>query len=849
MPTALAAQTPPQSGVLDLRVADFTGGILVGAAVTLQDAGSGEVVNVETDEQGEIEIDGLAPGAYILTVVFPGFEPYIDSGLTIEPGRTELDVTLELAAVASEVTVARDPREAATDPRGDSMTTTLSEEDLELLPEDEEDLRQMLSDLAGADAEFAVDGFVDGEMPSRSQIQEIRIRRNLFSADQHGRGRSRVEVITRPGTERWRSTISFGFRDDALDARNAFSPVETPQQRKQASVEVEGPLVPNRTSISVEVEGESAYDTDTIVAATPDGSFDGVVRQPSAETDVSVGLKHALTGSQMLRIDFGRNDGEDENLGVGGFDVLERAYSQRQTRHWLRAGSTGALAGRFYNEVGVQARWSEIDSLPETFGPAVRIPDTLTTGGASVSGGRFERSIELHEKLDVPWRSHTFSAGGLFTWSRYDSDETDNANGTFTFNSLEAFEAGLPTTFTAWRGDPRVAFSMFRGAVFLQGDFRIREDLSLGVGVRQEWQSFVDRKLNLAPRIGATWSPAEDGRTTIRVGAGVFHDWYEASTYEETLQVDGLRGQEIIIESPGYPDPFGGGRSPVVLPFGRVQQSPDLELPTIREAFIGTERRLGESFRLDLSYFWGDGFNQLRARNVNAPLPDGTRPDPNVGNVIEIRSIGHSREHTLRTGFNGRFPWRSAFFAVRYSWEHNRDDGGGAMSLPADNDNPDEWGPASNDVRHQAYVMTSLDIVPDLRLSVNMRAESAPPYTITTGRDDNGDTVFNDRPLGIGRNSARGEGEFRMDVRLTWQIGIGARSTPAGGGAREQRGRGGRSRDPEYRAETELYLRAYNVLNTVNYTRFRGALTSPFFGMPTGAQAARRIEIGTRVRF
>ena len=39
-----------------------------------------------------------------------------------------------------------------------------------------------------------------------------------------------------------------------------------------------------------------------------------------------------------------------------------------------------------------------------------------------------------------------------------------------------------------------------------------------------------------------------------------------------------------------------------------------------------------------------------------------------------------------------------------------------------------------------------------------MQVASATPYNVTTGVDGNGDTVFNDRPLGVERNSERGAG-------------------------------------------------------------------------------------------
>jgi hypothetical protein len=48
---------------------------------------------------------------------------------------------------------------------------------------------------------------------------------------------------------------------------------------------------------------------------------------------------------------------------------------------------------------------------------------------------------------------------------------------------------------------------------------------------------------------------------------------------------------------------------------------------------------------------------------------------------------------------------------------------------------------------------------------------------------------------------------------------------------------------------TEFYARATNLLNSVNRRGFSGVASSPFFGLPTSAQAARRLELGTRIQF
>ena len=47
----------------------------------------------------------------------------------------------------------------------------------------------------------------------------------------------------------------------------------------------------------------------------------------------------------------------------------------------------------------------------------------------------------------------------------------------------------------------------------------------------------------------------------------------------------------------------------------------------------------------------------------------------------------------------------------------------------------------------------------------------------------------------------------------------------------------------------EFYTQAFNLFNRVNYGSFSGSLRSPFFGRPTSAGPARRIEVGVNFRF
>jgi len=184
------------------------------------------------------------------------------------------------------------------------------------------------------------------------------------------------------------------------------------------------------------------------------------------------------------------------------------------------------------------------------------------------------------------------------------------------------------------------------------------------------------------------------------------------------------------------------------------------------------------------------------------------------------------------------------------------------LSLPADSRNPDaEWGPASQDIRHRFNAGVNIGLPLGVRANLSGTAQSAAPYTITTGRDDNGDGVSNDRPAGVGRNSARGAARYDMNVRFSRGFGFGPSREGQGGGrggggpvliggggpGGGQGGGGGGEGDERFRVE--FYVQGFNILNRTNFLNFSGNLQSPFFGTPTSAAQARRVEVGMQFRF
>ncbi|MCI0485990.1 MAG: TonB-dependent receptor [Blastocatellia bacterium] len=842
---------------LRVRVLDPNGAVIPGARVHIG-ADPSQSKSVETDSRGEAVFTRLAAGKYRLRVEAEGFEPLESDQVTLHAGANNLEVRLEIARVKEEVVVEQDKREKETDRRGDAFSTVLTPDQIAQLPDDPEEFENALRQMAGPGATFRINGFRGGRLPPKSQIREIRFRLNPYVAENHEAGFIGVDITTKPGINDWNGSFNAGFRDESLNARNAFAPFRAPEQTRRFAFDIGGPLWRNHTSLFLSADGADEFDSNTIVAALPEGSFSDVIRRPLRRFNFSARAEHALGKSHTMRAEYQRNTNRRENLGVGDFDLAERAYSTDLTENLFRLSDSGAIGKRLVSEFRFQARWQEtrIDSLSQA--PSILVLNAFNSGGAQVNSDRRVREFELAENLDFVVRKHSMRAGVLFEAEPHQSDELRNANGTFTFSSLDAFRAGLPTTFTQRAGDPLVAFDQYQFGWYWQDDVRVRKDLSVNFGVRHEVQNHLGDHNNFAPRAGLAWSPFKSGKTTIRAGGGIFYDWFGASAFEQTLRVNGTRQSDIVIRNPGFPDPSSGG-TVIALPPSRIRSDPALSMPYVAQSSISIEQQVRLTTRLRASYFYQRGLHLLRGRNINAPVPEIGRPFPDEGNITQVESSASSTLHLLNLGANFMQPQKGFFLSLNYVLSKNTNESDGPFSLPADNFNlRAERGPSSADSRHRFFALLNMRLFKGLRLGTVFQASSATPYNITTGFDDNGDTISNDRPAGVSRNSTRGSARWDMGTRLSWGFSFGKeREASAQGGPQVRVIRAGSDAlgsmpsmsASNKRWRTEFYLQAYNLLNHANLMNFTGVETSPFFGQATAAQPGRRLEVGMRFGF
>ena len=145
-----------------LVVVDETGAGIPNATIIMTPA-AGVAVTFSTDEHGVATSPSMLTGNVTLHVEFEGFQPY-EAPLTLRRGAMNQTVTLKIAGVQEEVVVS--DTTATDDRRGNSFSTTLEESEIEELPDDPDELADVLAAMAGGSgAVFQVNGFRGGRLP------------------------------------------------------------------------------------------------------------------------------------------------------------------------------------------------------------------------------------------------------------------------------------------------------------------------------------------------------------------------------------------------------------------------------------------------------------------------------------------------------------------------------------------------------------------------------------------------------------------------------------------------------------------------------------------------------------
>src|SRR6266496_6794608 len=217
-----------QAGTLRGKVTDQTGAVIPHATVTAT-ASSGKQSIATTDGNGSFEVTNIAPGPYSITVTAKGFAPFRKESVAVAVDKPQtLDVALEIQTQEEKVEVEAQGNNLDVSSSGSSAGSLIIKgKDLEALSDDPDELQSELQALAGPAAgpnggQIYIDGFTGGQLPPKSSIREIRVNQNPFSAQYDKLGYGRIEIFTKPGSDKFHGQVSVEGNSSGLNTRNPF---------------------------------------------------------------------------------------------------------------------------------------------------------------------------------------------------------------------------------------------------------------------------------------------------------------------------------------------------------------------------------------------------------------------------------------------------------------------------------------------------------------------------------------------------------------------------------------------------------------------------------------------------
>jgi hypothetical protein len=838
-----------QVNSLQITLIDAKENIITEATAKLKNE-KGYSKETEIKNSQHLNFSKLTEGKYWIEIQAKGFKPYTQQ-IDIKLGKNELVIKLEIAEIVENVEIGRDKQELAVEE--EVFSNFLTQAQIDALPEDPEELERELKNQFGQDAVIRVDGFT-GRIPPKSQIASIKVTRSSFDAEYHQLGVTIIDVTTKSGSGKWSGSVSFNFNDESLNARNPFALRRLPTQQKRYDLFLSGPVMKNKNSLFVSVSGNNSYKDENVVAVLPSGQFRESLRSSANSIYPWIKFSQNLSKNHFLGFTYQGIINNSENNGVGGFNLAERAFDSKLSNHQFRISETGNIGKTFFNEFRLQITDENLETIPNNNGTTIIVLDAFAKGGAGNQNKTRKQGIWFSDNLLFGiGKIHAVKIGGLFEYEKRKSELANNQNGTFTFSNLADFSINKPATFTQRLGIRNVNFQQFQIGTYLQDDIRLHKSFILSLGLRHEWQNNLNDKNNFSPRLGFAWSPTKRGKTTIRGGIGVYYNWLETNNLSNVLSQGFNQPSETIIINPSYPNPFVSGTSQI-LPQSFWQKAENLKNPYIFLASFTVQQRLSQNASLRIVYNYERGVHLFRSRDINAPL-NGIRPNTNFGRIVQIESSSYSVKNSVNLSLNGRINKDLSFFAD-YTLSKNTSESDGIFSLPSDNYNLRLDRSSSNiDQRHRIYASVFYKIRRNLNFSTNFTVGSPFPYTITTGLDTNRDTVFNDRPFGIARNSARGTWQKQVDASLSWTFGFVKRKegeTAVPGTVvitSAEATSGDIGIDAKHKYSVKIFATANNIFNQTNFTNFVGVQTSLLFTQPISAKNARRIDFGLRLSF
>ncbi len=294
-------------------VADRSGAVVAGAAVTARNINTGFNKEAQTDSTGSFEILGLPIGSYTVNVSMQGFKTWSAKNLVLEIGqRSRLSPVLDIGSSSEQVDVQANSEQLQTE--NASVDTVVQQKQIRDLPLNGRNAVQLVSLAPGmqytgqaggqfgaergstvqgvgiqsGQTQFTLDGFnSNGNMdegavaiPSVDAIAEFSVKASGFSAE-YGRDALQVLMVTKAGTNSFHGSAWEFTRNSAFGAANRFATTKPRLVQNQFGIAGGGPIFRDRTFFfgsfeMLRVRQDQIFNKTVPTAAMMNGDFSAI---------------------------------------------------------------------------------------------------------------------------------------------------------------------------------------------------------------------------------------------------------------------------------------------------------------------------------------------------------------------------------------------------------------------------------------------------------------------------------------------------------------------------------------------------------------------------------------------
>ncbi len=702
----------------------------------------------------------LPGGEYKVTVHATGFRS-LSRDTTVDAGEHG-NLNFRLAIDAAVEVISVDPVAGNTDSKS---SLSLSGNQLEILSDDPQTLRQQLLAMAGGGAgiaapQFYVDGFSNGQVPPKSAIRAIHINSDPYSTVYDRPGFGRVEIETQAGGNRLHGMFDVGGTGSTLNSGNPYTQAQPPYYQLLFRGNVSGPIGRNTSYFlagnTSDLQNNAIVNAVTISEAVPN---------PQREDDYTLRLDHKFSAANQMNGRYEIHRLDQTNAGVGLLVLPEQGYLNNALTQTLQVDDNEIFNPKIVNDLRfqyVRARTMQDPNSPLT----TIIVQGAFSGGGSPSGMLHDSQdqYELQDDLSIDRGSHFIRAGLRHRFFRISNDSRAGYNGQYIFPDVTAYETKAPTQFSLTAGQSSAVVSTADVGLYAEDNWKISRSFTLDYGLRYETQSAIPDHNDPAPRVGFAWAigpkTAKVPILTLRGGAGLFYQRLTASDLLPSVRQNGINQTAYLVLNPtslyaAYPT------MPPPLSFLTETQptiyrvDPRLKTSHTLVSSIAIERIIGHIGNIAVNYLEADGRRQYLLLNANAPLPGtydpsdptrGVRPFGGTQNIYQYTAEGTGRAQMFFTNLNLN-PTRRLFLFAFYVAQRDHSDANGTSWFASNPyDIRQDYGRDDSDTAQSFYTGAAVNLPYGLTVQPFISARTGRPFNITTGTDLNGDTIYNDRP-------------------------------------------------------------------------------------------------------